>query len=101
MNEKGILNPDPESRTRILDANTEGYLLKYSDGIDSAFEEAEQGGAGWTLDWIKGLKKAVDQDWDEVYDEWIVAIEEERKKRGLTGHATYFAWLRSRHPKPN
>lgn len=93
VDEKGILILDPESRTRIIDVHVEAYMLSvYSEWIRSATDVAEEQGWEQTVDWLHGLKRAVDKDFDTVDEDHRIIVNEERKKRGLSDYETHQRW---------
>lgn len=93
VDEKGVLILDPESRTRLVDVMMEWNILyDYRSWINSATGKARELGDKQTVDWLRGLKQSLDEDWNVAYGEWNIVTDEERKKRGLTDWATHATW---------
>lgn len=97
IDERGVLILDPESKTRMVDVEVElDCLYEYLDWIGSAKkalrnEESKQ--------WLEGLRKEVDRDMGEVFDEWHAVVDEERRKSGLTDRWTHWAHFKGQERK--
>lgn len=94
--DKGILILDPESKTRMVDVEVElDCLYEYLDWITSASGAVDEEGRKW----MEGLRREVDGDMGEVFDEWHAVVDEERRKRGLTDRWTHWAHFKGQERK--
>lgn len=100
---RGVLILDPESKTRMVDVEVElDCLYEYLNWIGSAKNEVEEGtddGIEEKVKWLEGLRKEVDRDMGEVFDEWHAVVDEEREKRGLTDRWTHWAHFKGQERK--
>ena len=100
---RGVLILDPESKTRMVDVEVElDCLYEYLGWIGSAKSEVEEGtddGREEKVKWLEGLRKEVDRDMGEVFDEWHAVVDEEREKRGLTDRWTHWAHFKGQERK--
>ena len=97
--DKGVLILDPESKTRMIDVEVElDCLYEYLGWIGSAKKEIEDGGREGK-EWLEGLRREVDMDMGEVFDEGHAVVDEERRKRGLTDRWTHWAHFKGQERK--